>query len=93
MIQQGLDWIWEKIPWFIKWPMVILVGPTLAIMSFLSWHTNSIHATIRPYEERRDAQISSMSEKHGVELRYINETLQDIKAQNGQIYDHLLRSK
>jgi hypothetical protein len=63
LIKELFFFIWGQVPWWLKWPMVILLTPTALIMSFLSWHSSTIHATIRPYEERRDIVIKSMDDK------------------------------
>lgn len=55
--------IWEFIPWYIKWPAFILLTPTYMMLSYITWHTASIHATIRPYEEKRDVQIKNIDDR------------------------------
>lgn len=63
MIKAIFDFIWEQVPWWLKWPVVITSIPTLFIMSYLSWHSENIHATIRPYEEKRDIQVKNMDDR------------------------------
>ena len=93
MIHQALDWVWDKVPWFIKWPVIVLVGPTVFASMFVSWHSSSIHATIRPYEEARDNQIKAIEEKRNLELEYVKDGVGEIREQNRLIYQELLRRR
>jgi hypothetical protein len=63
MIREIMTFLWESTPWWIKYPLIILGTPTALVLSFLSWHTSSIHAVIRPYKEVRDAEIRGMKDK------------------------------
>jgi hypothetical protein len=65
IVKELFDFVWEKIPWWLKWPVVIVFTPTALVLSFISWHSMSIHATIRPYEEKRDIQIKSIDQRLG----------------------------
>jgi hypothetical protein len=62
-VKDLFSFIWESSPWWIKYPMIILGTPTALTLAFLSWHTSSIHAVIRPYREVRDAEMKVMYEK------------------------------
>lgn len=58
-----IDWVWKNIPWYVKWPLTVLLLPTILTLYFISWHTKSIHAAIVPYEARRDVQIKAMDKQ------------------------------
>jgi hypothetical protein len=63
MIKELFSFIWENSPWWLKYPMLILGTPTALTLAFLSWHNSSIHAAIRPYEEKRDIEINAMDKR------------------------------
>lgn len=63
LFKELFDFIWDRVPWWLKWPVVIVLTPTALVLSFISWHTTSIHATIRPYEEKRDIQFIGIDKR------------------------------
>jgi hypothetical protein len=62
MIKAAAEFIWEKTPWWVKWPAIVIVGPNLTVNFFVffvyvaPWVNQNIHATVRTYEDKRDAQ-------------------------------------
>lgn len=81
-------WLWEKTPWYVKGLFAFIVVPNMLINGIivliwgLPWHSQSIHSAIRPYEERRDAQIKNLQERQLLVDQHISENM-------GLINEHL----
>lgn len=63
------DFVWEKVPWWIKGYFVLVMGPNIVLIIgvfFLAlepWVIKKTHAIIRPYKEVRDIEIKHMNGK------------------------------
>lgn len=88
-----LSFIWDKTPWWVKWPGILLGTPTMLVLYFLSWHSSSIHSAIIPYERARDAQIKSIEEKQAIQLQSINENLKRIDQHQTLMFEAMLNRK
>lgn len=62
-------YFWERTPWYVKGLVAFIVVPNMIINGIivliwgLPWHSQTIHATIRPYEDKRDEQIIRIQER------------------------------
>jgi hypothetical protein len=71
-IKVAIAWLWENTPFYIKGLFAFIVVPNMLINGIivliwgLPWHSQTIHATIRPYEEKRDAQIMEMQRRQNL---------------------------
>jgi hypothetical protein len=67
--KEAAAWLWDKTPWYVKGLFAFIVVPNMIINGIivliwgLPWHSQTIHATIRPYEEKRDAQIIAIQQR------------------------------
>jgi hypothetical protein len=81
-------WLWDKTPWYVKGLFAFIVVPNMLINGIivliwgLPWHSQTIHATIRPYEEKRDAQILNLQARQNLIDQHIGESI-------GRIEQHL----
>lgn len=76
------DLIWDKVPWWAKWPIVIAGLPTALVLSYLSWHSNDIKANtdqrfgIIEQEQRHYKEAAKMRDDYSREqFRAINRKL------------------
>lgn len=97
MIINFLKHIIDKIPLWIKLPLVFVVMPIAGVVLFL-WVTvflpyqkNLIRAQIIPYEERRDMQINAILQNQTLINRQIDHKLESIDRQQRLILKHLLK--
>lgn len=91
MIENLFNLVWDKVPWWLKWPVVILSIPVLFTLWFVSWHNNSIQASLIPVKEMHVLQMSEMEKRHSLEIGYIKDGISRIEHQNTEIYKTLLR--
>lgn len=80
-VKDGLVWAWKKTPWYVKGIFAFIVIPNFIFnvfvffFWFLPWQTEKIHATIIPYQEKRDTQIERIILKQDFQNKTTNDTL------------------
>lgn len=78
-------WLWDKTPWYVKGLFAFIVVPNMVINAIIflfwvqPWHNQTIHATIRPYEDKRDAQLISIQERQLIIDRHFGESVERIE--------------
>lgn len=89
--------LWSKFPWWMKGYFILVTAPTLIILAiifyflFIPWQAKSIHATIIPYEQKRDVEITTILLKQEFKNQTTNDSLKRIEQHQGMIFAELIR--
>lgn len=98
MLNTIATYVWSRIPWWIKVPLVVWVFPLAVIITLIfflwvqPWYRSEIHATIAPYEERRDAQIIHLMTSQAIRDEAILGRLERMDTHINLIYQAQLNS-
>lgn len=90
-----LEWF-KKIPWYLQAVLGVIVVPNLIINGIivffwgLPWQAQNIHATIHPYEERRDTQIAGIQERQLLIDQVTSDSIKRIEQHQGIMYQALI---
>ncbi len=96
-MKEIITWTISKCPWWLKFYLIVVVLPNLIVVGiffyflFMPWHYSSIHATIIPYEEKRDIEISTILLKQEFLNTSVNDSLKRIEQHQGMIFAEMLR--
>lgn len=89
--------LWEKVPAWIRWPFILIVGPNLTVFAvvfyvmIVPWHQKSVRAMILTYEEKRDMQIEHILEVQNLQNRQMMDGIARLENQNQKIIDALIK--
>lgn len=99
LIKSLAVYLFEKMPNWVKIPLVFVLVPVVSIFSllwfthFLPWHTESVRSEIMSYEQRRDLQIGYILKQQETQNTIIKEDLERIRNSQNIILNHLLRGE
>ena len=90
-----LGWF-KKIPWYLQAILGVIVLPNLIINGIivffygLPWQSQMVHGTIRTYEDKRDAQISTIVKIQMIRDQNTSDSIRRIEQHQGLMYQALL---
>jgi len=91
--------VWNKCPWFIKWPVVVIVGPNLTVnimvfvMFVAPWVDGRIQAHIIPRAEKRDVEIKHIIELQSLQNRQTLEAIGQLNQQQSLMFAEMIRRR
>jgi hypothetical protein len=97
MFKEAGAFLWSKTPWFIRaFVMVVVLPNALAagiafFVWFVPWHERTLHATIRPYIEKQDAQIQHIYEAQSIQNKSVQDSLKRIEQHQSLLLAEMLR--
>lgn len=81
MLKSIASYVWVNTPAWIKWPIVLIVGPNLTVCAIVffalivPFQHDQIRAYVDPINETRDRQIQHIIEVQAIRDQAILETL------------------
>jgi len=90
---------WKKLPWWIQFPVAILIAPNLIVNTVLFYafiipfFTQQFHTLARPYKEKRDEQISRIMEINQIQYKTIIERMDRQEHHQSLMYAEMLRRR
>lgn len=96
-MQLILTWLWEKIPWYIMFPVGLVMTPIALVVVvlwyslFLPWQTTQIEATVLSHNEMRDLRYESMLEKQTLINNQVKESLDRIDKRQEVMFEYIVK--
>lgn len=87
-----INWVWEKCPWWIKLPALVIVGPNLIVniiifYAFLvPFFTSNFYTLATPMKNQRDVQIAHIVEINNIKYTQIQEQMKEFRQQQSLMY-------
>lgn len=81
MVKEVGAFIWLHTPAWIKWPIILIVGPNLTVcvivffVFVVPWQEEAVRAYVEPREVRRDLEIKNILESQKIRDEAILGTL------------------
>ena len=91
-----ITWLWEKCPWWIKFPALITIGPNLIVNVLLFYAflvpfiTQSFYTLATPMKNVRDEQIRHHLELENLRYTLIVDQLKEFRQQQSIMYQSQL---